>query len=49
MKEITLEWLDYAKSDLKSCQNNIKDEFLTNIVNIAFLWAEMLKNLCAFA
>lgn len=32
MKEITKEWLEYAKADLKSCDNNIKDESLTNIV-----------------
>jgi len=32
MKAITLEWLEYAEADIKSCENNIKDKFLTNIV-----------------
>jgi len=32
MKVITQQWLEYAKADLKSCENNIKDDFLTNIV-----------------
>ncbi len=32
MKAITRQWLEYAKADLKSCENNINDEFLTNIV-----------------
>jgi HEPN domain-containing protein len=32
MKAITHQWLEYAKADLKSCENNINDEFLTNIV-----------------
>jgi HEPN domain-containing protein len=32
MKAITLQWLEYAKADLKSCENNINDDFLTNIV-----------------
>ncbi len=32
MKAITKQWLEYAKADIKSCKNNIKDEFLTNIV-----------------
>jgi len=32
MKTITKQWLEYAKADIKSCENNIKDEFLTNIV-----------------
>ncbi len=32
MKATTQQWLEYAEADLKSCENNIKDEFLTNIV-----------------
>ena len=32
MKAITQQWLNFAVKDLKSCNNNIKDEFLTNIV-----------------
>jgi len=32
MKEITKQWLDFAKADLKSCLNNLEDDFLTNIV-----------------
>lgn len=32
MKEITQQWLDYARADLLSCKNNIEDEFLSNIV-----------------
>jgi HEPN domain-containing protein len=32
MKAITKQWLEYAEADLKSCENNIKDKFLTNIV-----------------
>ncbi len=32
MKAITQEWLDYAKTDLMSCENNISNEYLTNIV-----------------
>jgi len=32
MKAITQQWLEYAIADLKSCENNINDDFLTNIV-----------------
>ncbi len=32
MKAITQQWLEYAAADLKSCENNITDVFLTNIV-----------------
>jgi HEPN domain-containing protein len=32
MKAITQQWIESAKADIKSCENNIKDEFLTNIV-----------------
>ncbi len=32
MKAITQQWLEFAQADLKSCENNLKDEFLTNIV-----------------
>jgi HEPN domain-containing protein len=32
MKAITQQWLEYAEADLKCCENNIGDEFLTNIV-----------------
>jgi len=32
MKAITQQWLEYAAADLKSCENNITDDFLTNIV-----------------
>jgi len=32
MKAITQEWLDFAKADLMSCENNLSNEFLTNIV-----------------
>ncbi len=32
MKAITQQWLNFAEKDLKSCNNNIKDTSLTNIV-----------------
>ena len=32
MKEITQQWLNFAEKDLRSCNNNIKDKYLTNIV-----------------
>ncbi len=32
MKAITQQWLEYANADLKSCENNMNDDFLTNIV-----------------
>lgn len=32
MKATTKQWLDYARTDLKSCENNLHDDFVTNIV-----------------
>jgi HEPN domain-containing protein len=32
MKEITKQWLEFAKTDLMSCKNNMQDPFLTNII-----------------
>ena len=32
MKATTQEWLDFARTDLRSCQNNLNDDFVTNIV-----------------
>jgi HEPN domain-containing protein len=32
MKVITRQWLEYAQTDLKACENNLNDEFVTNIV-----------------
>lgn len=32
MKESTKEWLESAKTDLRCCENNLHDEFVTNIV-----------------
>lgn len=32
MKEITRQWLDFAKSDLLSCELIIKEDSLTNVV-----------------
>ncbi len=32
MKAITQEWINFAKADLRSCENNLNDEFLTSIV-----------------
>ena len=32
MKEITKQWLDFAKADLLNCELIINQEFLTNIV-----------------
>jgi len=32
MKVTTQQWLDYARTDLRSCENNIFDDFVTNIV-----------------
>ena len=32
MKTTTIQWLDFAKTDLRSCENNLIDEFVTNIV-----------------
>ena len=32
MKTTTQQWLDFAKTDLQSCENNKIDDFVTNIV-----------------
>ncbi len=32
MKATTKQWLDYAQTDLRSCQNNLHDDFVTNVV-----------------
>ncbi len=32
MKATTQQWLDFAKTDLRSCENNLHDDFVTNIV-----------------
>ena len=32
MKAITQQWLDLARSDLRSCENNKDDDFVTNVV-----------------
>ncbi len=32
MKVTTQQWLDYAQTDLRSCENNLHDAFVTNIV-----------------
>lgn len=32
MKVTTKQWLDFAKTDLRSCKNNLHDDFVTNIV-----------------
>ncbi len=32
MKATTQQWLDFARTDLHSCVNNINDDFVTNIV-----------------
>ena len=32
MKDITKQWILFAKSDIICCRNNLSDEFLTNIV-----------------
>jgi HEPN domain-containing protein len=32
MKAVTKQWLDFAKTDLRSCENNMHDDFVTNIV-----------------
>lgn len=32
MKAITKQWLDLAKTDLRSCENNMHDDLVTNIV-----------------
>ena len=32
MKLTTKQWLDYAQTDLRSCENNLHDAFVTNVV-----------------
>jgi len=32
MKATTVQWLDFAKTDLRSCENNLNDDYVTNIV-----------------
>jgi HEPN domain-containing protein len=32
MKATTLQWLELAQADLRSCENNLHDDFVTNIV-----------------
>lgn len=32
MKATTQKWLNFAQTDIRSCENNLKDEFVTNIV-----------------
>ena len=32
MKASTLHWLELAQADLRSCENNLHDDFVTNIV-----------------
>ena len=32
MKTSTQQWLELAQSDLRSCENNLHDNFVTNIV-----------------
>ena len=32
MKASTQQWIDFAKTDLRSCENNLHDSFVTNIV-----------------
>jgi len=32
MKATTQQWLDLAKTDLRSCANNLLDDYVTNIV-----------------
>jgi len=33
MKTSTLQWLELAQADLRSCENNLHDDFVTNIQN----------------
>ena len=33
MKTTTKQWLDFAKTDLRCCENNLQDSFVTNIVS----------------
>ena len=32
MKTSTRQWLEFAQTDLRSCENNLRDEFVTNVV-----------------
>lgn len=32
MKASTRQWLEFAQTDLRSCENNLSDEFVTNVV-----------------
>lgn len=32
MKATTQQWLDFAKTDLRSCENNLFDSYVTNVV-----------------
>jgi len=32
MKVSTRQWLEFAQTDLRSCENNLHDEFVTNVV-----------------
>jgi HEPN domain-containing protein len=32
MKASTKLWLEFAQTDLRSCENNVSDEFVTNVV-----------------
>lgn len=32
MKASTRQWLEFAQTDLRSCENNLNDEFVTNVV-----------------
>ena len=32
MKASTRQWLEFAQTDLRSCENNLHDEFVTNVV-----------------
>ena len=32
MKASTIQWLEFAQTDLRSCENNLNDEFVTNVV-----------------
>lgn len=32
MKTSTRQWLEFAQTDLRCCENNLKDEFVTNVV-----------------
>lgn len=34
MKATTQQWLDFARTDLHSCINNINDDFVTNLIRL---------------